>query len=214
MIYQPTDGQIMDRIIKCRPKTCFIMTQLDIPVPDIVTDIRKILTNLMRRHGIRLLDANDEVTGRDFLLKIWEMILSVPMGIAIVDREMKSTAIQNVYYEIGVMQAYGKETLVVRTPETKVPSDFVRTEYVNFDEGFKPKIRKFIKRCKEQADFFLVTAQNLKVNPPLAFDYYRRAYLMSGERQAQQEATQILATSSNPPHCESCNALESSWIKT
>ena len=189
------------------------MTQLGPPVPPVITEIRRKLTNFMRRHGITLLDANAEVTGRDFLLKIWEMILSVPMGIAIVDRNMTSTAMYNVYYEIGVMQAYGKETLVVRTPDTEVPSDFVRTEYVIYDTEFATRIRKFIAKCKEQAKFYLVTAQNLKKNPPLAFDYFRRAYLMTGNKQIQDEARVVLQTPSDHEVCNSCVALENSWMK-
>ena len=36
----------------------------------------------------------------------------------------------NIYYKLGVAQALGKETLVVKSPGAKLPSDFVRTEYV------------------------------------------------------------------------------------
>jgi len=213
MIYQPTDGEILTRLTKCRPKTCFLMTQLGAPLPPVITKIRMKLANLMKRDGITLLDAKAEVTGRDFLLKIWEMILSVPMGVAIVDRSMRPTAMYSVFYVVGVMQAYGKETLVVRTPNTEVPSDFVRTEYVTYDADFADYIAKFIRRCKEQAEFYLVTAQSLKRNPPLAFDYYRRAYLMMGDKQAQKEAKQILKTPGYHDKCASCIALETSWIK-
>jgi hypothetical protein len=189
------------------------MTQLGSPVPPVITEIRKKLMNLMRPHGIRLLDASEEVTGRDFLLKIWEMILSVPIGIAIVDRNMTPSAMYNVYFEIGVMQAYGKETIVIRTPNTEVPSDFIRTEYVMYDPMFGARIRKFIARCKEQGEFYLFTAQTLKKNPPLAFDYFRRAYLMTGNKQLRNKARQVLQTPSDHEVCNSCLALESSWMK-
>jgi hypothetical protein len=212
MIYQPTDGELLDRLTECRPKTCFLMTQLGKPVPAVVGEIRNKLVNLLRRHGIKLLDANAEVTGRDILLKIWEMILSVPMGIAVVDKGMKNKAIQNVYYEIGVMQAYGKETLVVRTPGTEVPSDFVRTEYVTYDNDFATNVSKFIKRCKKQADFYLVTGENVENNPPLSFDYYRRAYLMLARESIKGQARQLLKTTKNNVQCLDCPALERSWL--
>lgn len=213
MIYQPTDGEILNRITECHPKTCFLMTQLSTPVPQVVTEIRKKLAKVLKQQGITLLDASQVIKGRDFLLKIWELILSVPMGVAIIDKGMKSTAINNVYYEIGVMQAYGKETLVVRTKDTKVPSDFIRTEYVTYDNLFAKSIGKFITSCNKQAKFYLITAQTLKKNPPLALDYYRRAYLMTGEKQLLRKAKNILQTPGYRDICSSCVALETSWMK-
>ena len=212
MIYQPTDGEILDRLTKCRPKTCFLMTQLGEPMPANVREIRSKLVNLLRPHGIKLLNAKAEVTGRDILLKIWEMILSVPMGVAVVDKEMENTSLQNVYYEIGVMQAYGKETLVVRTPGTDVPSDFDRTEYVTYDNDFGTNVRKFIKRCKVQAEFYLVTAQNIETNPPLSFDYYRRAYLMLADESIKKQAKHLFESTQDDVQCYACQALERSWL--
>ena len=119
------------------------MTQLGEPLPQDLKDIRDDLERVLRSEGYDAVDANSLTTGRDFLLKIWELILAVPMGIAVVHEDMRPSTIANVFYEMGLMQAYGKETLVVKTPKANIPSDFVRTEYVEYGKGFTRKFRTY-----------------------------------------------------------------------
>jgi len=154
LIYDPANGEHTSSIRTYHPRTFFLMTQMGSPMPLVVTNIRKKVKRLLEARNYDLLDAGSQVTGRDFLNKIWSMILSVPMGVAIVDRQMKPAAVQNVFYEIGLMQAYGKETIVIKTKDTEVPSDFVRTEYIEYSEKgrcFSREFRKFLKNCEERA---------------------------------------------------------------
>jgi hypothetical protein len=58
------------------------------PIPKAVDDIRVVLARALRRHNVEMIDAQSVVTGKDFLLKIWRLILGVPIGVAIIDREM------------------------------------------------------------------------------------------------------------------------------
>jgi hypothetical protein len=108
IFYRPTDGDPHSGRIKYRPRTCFIMTKLGHPIPKELNKIRSHLTKIFADYNIRLLDANDEITGKDFLLKIWHIILGVPIGIAIITNDMSNQTIANIFYEIGLMQAYGK----------------------------------------------------------------------------------------------------------
>jgi hypothetical protein len=120
------------------------------------------------------------VTGKDFLLKIWSLALSVPVGIAVIHEAMRSRTIANIFYELGLMHAYGKETVVVKTPEASVPSDFVRTEYLVYDKGVGAKLERFLDAVDERADYFVMMAEQLENNPLLSIDYLRRAFLISG----------------------------------
>jgi hypothetical protein len=54
------------------------MTKLGHPIPKEVNRICSYLTKIITDHGISLINANDVVTGKDFLLKIWHIILGVP----------------------------------------------------------------------------------------------------------------------------------------
>ncbi len=111
------------------------MTQLGDPGQEIV-EIRRRLTAILTPFKLKVIDAESVVTGKDLLFKIWELLIAVPLGIAIVHEEMPAGTLANIFYELGVLQAYGKETLIVKTEKAKVPSDFVRTEHVKFDSAF------------------------------------------------------------------------------
>jgi len=215
LIYDPAKGEYTPSVRTYHPRTFFLMTQLGKPVPQVVTNIRKKIKRLLDDRNYILLDAGSKVTGRDFLNKIWDMILSVPIGVAIVDREMKPTALQNAFYEIGLMQAYGKETIVIRTHGTEVPSDFVRTEYIEYSEkgrSFSKEFRKFIKNCEDRAGYYALMAEELGNNPILAFDYYRRAFLITGDGIYADRARILLSKSKGIPVCNQCPSVERSWL--
>ncbi|NQT67426.1 MAG: hypothetical protein HQ569_07625 [Actinobacteria bacterium] len=180
IFYRPIDGDAHTTNIKFKPKTCFIMTQFKEPIPTAVSIIEAKLKESLNNKSFKYFDANSIVTGKDFLMKIWKLILEVPLGIAIIDGEMPPQTLANIFYEIGILQSYGKETLIIKSKNTKIPSDFIRTEYIEFDESFEEKINKFFKSLLEQAEHFEIMAEQLEKNPLLAIDYIRRAYLLTG----------------------------------
>lgn len=53
--------------------------------------------------------------------------MGVPLGIAFIHHEMTAKTLSNIFYEVGMLHAYGKECLIIKTQGTEVPSDFVRT---------------------------------------------------------------------------------------
>jgi hypothetical protein len=77
------------------------------------------------------------------------------------------------------MQAYGRETIVIRVGEVDLPSDLVRTEYIAFDRKFDAKFREFIKALRERASYYRTLGEQLEKNPLLSIDYFRRSYLLS-----------------------------------
>ncbi|KHE92080.1 MAG: hypothetical protein SCABRO_02131 [Candidatus Scalindua brodae] len=60
--------------------------------------------------------------------------------ISVIDETMSSDTLCNIFYEVGLMHALGKEAIVIKTKDAKVPSDFVRTEYVRFDKNFDKNV--------------------------------------------------------------------------
>ena len=129
--------------------------------------------------------------GRDFLLKIWSLAVAAPVGIAFVHDGISSKTLANVFYELGWMQAYGKETLVIRVGDAEIPSDFVRTEYVNYDGNFERRTRAFFRQLEERADYYVTMADQLERNPLLAIDFLRRAYLLTGDGKLRTRAKRI-----------------------
>ena len=162
IFYRPTDGDVDSSPILSRPKTCFLMMQLGHPMPPILQKIRTSLTGILAEQNIRVIDANSITTGHDFLNKIWKLIISVPMGIAIIHEDITIKTYGNIFYELGMMQAYGKETLVIKAKDIQMPSDFVRTEYVLYDGNFESHIRCFLNELKERADHYALMAKQAR----------------------------------------------------
>ena len=167
------------------------MTKLGRRIPEKVKDIRSILGGILSNRNIKIIDANEVVTGKDFLLKIWHILLGVPLGIAIITKDMSQGTLANIFYEIGIMQAYGKETLLIKTEDTKVPSDLIRTEYVEFADDFEEKMEKYLETILNLPEYYDSVADQLEKNPLLAIDYLRRAWLISGENAFREKAKEI-----------------------
>lgn len=83
IFYSPINGDVQTTKVVYRPRTCFLMTQLGGDIPDEVEEIRDLLLQVLKVHRLELINAASEVTGKDFLHKIWQMIVSVPLGVAV-----------------------------------------------------------------------------------------------------------------------------------
>ena len=186
--YRPTDGDPRVGVHRWRPRTAFLMTQLGAPVPAPLGALRARVELALERHGFEFLDADSQTTGQDFLLKIWDLACSVPLGVALLHEDMRETAVMNTFYELGLMHAYGKATLVVKSPGARIPSDFVRTEYVEDNEQLGRRVSQFMGELAERADYYEVMADQLRRNPLLALDYLQRAYLLTGKAALKRKA--------------------------
>lgn len=98
----------------------------------------------------------------------------------------------NIYYELGLMQAYGRETIVVRIGQVRLPSDLARTEHIASGRGFPGRFKQFLESLAARHDYYLTLAGNVEKNPLLAIDYLRRAFLLSNENALRGRARDIL----------------------
>lgn len=181
IFYRPTDGDVHVAGVRWRPRTCFLMAAMSDPLPPEVVSAKRRIRSALRRANFEAIDAAGATTGKDYLLKIWFLAVSCPIGIAIVHEGIRPGTMANIFYELGWMQAYGRETVVVRVGDVKFPSDLVRTEYISLDRNFNRRIKAFLRSLAERADYYVDLAGQLEKNPLLAIDYLRRSYLLSGD---------------------------------
>jgi hypothetical protein len=194
--HRPTDGYPHVAPVRLRPRSCFLMTApLDGSIPPVLPEIRVALRAVLRECGYRLLDADSVATEPDVMLGAWEAILGVPLGIVILHEEMQPGAVAGVFYALGLMQAHGMETLVIRTPAALMPSDFVRAEYVMYGADFKPRMRRFLSVLDDRAAFYATVAEQLHRDPLLAVDFLRRAYLITDDDAHRERALEQLDSS-------------------
>ncbi|MFC2033223.1 hypothetical protein ACFLUB_01700 [Chloroflexota bacterium] len=193
--YNPINSDAVTTPINYLPKTCFIMCQLKEPIPEQQDEIRKRLSNFLKIRDIKEIDADSSITGRDFLLKIWGMIFQVPVGIAIITKKTTRKTLANIFYEVGILQACGKETLVIKTKGSSVPSDFIRTEYLNYDDELEGKLTKYFDFIDSLESHFDMMAEQLEKDPLLAIDYLRRAFLITGKDNFRERAQDLFSKS-------------------
>lgn len=86
----------------------------------------------------------------------------------------------------------GKESVIVKSPPAEIPSDFVRTEYIEFNADFDESFAQYLGSLDEQAAHYEIVADQLDRNPVLAIDYLKRAYLISGDSNLQKKASELV----------------------
>jgi hypothetical protein len=188
IIYSPTDGDALTTSVKSAPRHCFLMTRLGKPVPQMVVDIGQAVKKCCSDANFTVIDAGAKVTGRDFLLKIWKMIASAPLAVGVVHENIPAKTQANIFYELGVAQALGKETLIIKSPKSEIPSDFIRTEYITYDSEFPSRFCQYLDGLKDQAEHYELVSDQLDRNPILALDYLKRAYLITGDPALKNKA--------------------------
>jgi len=79
--------------------------------------------------------------------KICELILSSAFGVALVTKNTPKRALPNIFFEIGLMVAFGKEILVLTDSLKNIPSDLHGKEVIVFrsNEELKESIEKWSK---------------------------------------------------------------------
>jgi len=192
ILYRPTDGEVDNTPIKWRKKTCFFMTQLGGKITPELKEVQDRLALLFSEIGYDIIDANGIRTGKDFLNKIWKIMVTVPVGIAIVQKGIKPKTMANIFYELGMMQILGKETITIKVGNVALPSDVIRTEYIEYGTSFDKDIRKFMGSLTDAAEHYIMVSEQLDNNPLLVIDYLRRAYLITGDDSLQEHAKEIM----------------------
>jgi hypothetical protein len=98
-----------------KPKTGFFMfsTRED------TRKLRSKITATFGSKGIGLINAMARTGSDDNYCKICEQILSSAFGVALITKNTPPESLNNIYLEIGLMRAFGKETLIL-TPDLKL----------------------------------------------------------------------------------------------
>ena len=196
IVYDPLGGFVINEQIKSKARHCFLMTRLGKPISPKVISINKKITQICQSKKYEVIDASSIVTGRDFLSKIWKTVAAVPLAVAVLHEDMPEETRANIFFELGVAQAMGKETVIVKSTGSKMPSDFVRTEYINYDHKFFENFTKYLKNMTDEvAPAYEIMGDQLEKDPVLSLDYYRRSYLITGDEKLKVKAKELIGSS-------------------
>ncbi len=86
------------------------MSAIGKPIPERLAKARHRVKAALESAKFTVMDAASVTTGKDYLLKIWSLAVCTPVGIGLVHEGIRPDTMANVFYELGLMQAYGRET--------------------------------------------------------------------------------------------------------
>ena len=150
------------------------------------------------KHSIK--KASRQSGTKDYLEKIIQLIRGCGFGVAIFSEFTPAATLANIFFEIGLCSVLGKPVVLVKSARAKPPSDFVRTEWITFEEGNRKRLahdlEKAITSIHDLADYY----ENLgdlaleadEVDLELAFERYRQAVLIAGKSAARRKIKKIL----------------------
>jgi hypothetical protein len=150
-------------------------------------------------HRFEPISAADVHATKDYLEKIIQTVRGCGFGVAVFSRFTPADTMGNIFFEVGQCNLFGKPVVLVKTDDTKVPSDFVRTEWVTYDGANDSKLSaeldKAFTEMNELSDYY-ETLGNLafearEFDAELAFERYRQAFLINGSSRLQRKITAI-----------------------
>jgi hypothetical protein len=168
------------------------MTKLGTGRSHLIDEIYNKTIEVLKGKNYNVLDATSITIGRDYLQKIVDIIIGVPLGIVILDKELPPSTLANCFYEMGWLDALGKETVIIKAPGSIIPSDLTRTEYIEYNDDFEDKFSGFMDSILEVADYYSEVGSLIERNPLLSIDYYRRAYLIKGDDDFKELVSKVV----------------------
>lgn len=193
VIFSPIDDSELRGPYKPLPGCAFLMMHSSKAVAPIEKKIEEEISRVLRSQGFKTTKATLTYTSKDYLQKIIQSIRGCGFGIAIFSEYTPAPTLANIFFEIGICYVLGKDVIIVKTMDARPPSDFVRTEWIQFDPSsqrkFRSDITKACKTMKENAKFYFtlgdIAFYAQEKDLELAFERYKQAVLLTNYRPAK-----------------------------
>lgn len=74
---------------------------------------------------------------------------------------------------------------------TGIPSDFIRTEYIDYKPDFEKRFSSYLNNIIEQAEYYEKVSDQLDRDPILSIDYLKRSFLITGDKRLKAKASNL-----------------------
>jgi nucleoside 2-deoxyribosyltransferase len=183
----------MEEAVSLFPRSAFLMIHDNNRVSAIEAQMQAIAREELEAAKFQSKAASDIRRAGDYLSKIIRMVRGCGFGIAIFSDATPPRTLANIFFEVGYCLALGKPTFLVLAGEHAAPSDFVRSEWIAFtpddEPGFRKSIQGALAEMNEYGHFLeklALSAEDAEeVNPELAYERFKRAFLVSGREEAR-----------------------------
>lgn len=181
------------------PGHAFVMRQIGDP-PAIDERMAEIVGEVFAARGIPTKDADASTGGGDFLERILGLIRATGFTVAIFSHKTRPNAMANITLELGFAAMCGKPLIIVKSKEAKAPSDFTRTDWIEYDatneNRFRAKLGQALDTIEEVGafeDFLLDTAMDAKsIDCAIALERASKAFLLTCDERMIEKAERIV----------------------
>jgi hypothetical protein len=194
LFFSPIDEQELDSPYQPRPRTAFLMMQLNERADEREKLMAVETKAMLRKAGFYSVTASDVTCTGDFLSKIIDLIRSCGFAIAIFSDKTPAKTLANIFFEVGIATVLGKPIQLLLTGENPAPSDFIRSEWISYTPGkekeFRTTVAKGLERIAAMADYYdklgqvALEAQNADLE--LAFERFKQAILIGDHAGARK----------------------------
>jgi hypothetical protein len=161
--------------------------------------MREIVQEELDARGVPAKDADGSSGGGDFLERIIGLIRATGFTVAIFSHETRPNAVANITLELGFAAMFGKPLIIAKSKRAKAPSDFTRTDWVEYDSGdedrFRAKFGQALDTISDAGAFesgLLDIALNARsIDCAVALERANKAFLLTGDDTLLEKAEQI-----------------------
>jgi hypothetical protein len=188
MIVCPLSLDECSKHIILRPKGVFLMTPSKAKRSDELKLVISRISSELNKQEFKPLDGCALVDLGDTVCKICSTMQGCAMGIGFYHPGIQADALSNIFWEMGVMQGWGRPVLLIASKKEDLPSDFTRDFCVFFENNsqYMRKFRELIVSFKQREQQYVDTLASEAIRMAdyeKAFKYYQDAFLISGNRQ-------------------------------
>lgn len=188
IIFSPLNDVELDGPFKPLPRTAFVMVQTNPYISKVEDELSNVVDEELKKKKFSSVRAADISGQKDYLDKIIQTLRGCAFGVAIFSHATPPSTLANIFFEVGLAYVFGKQVILVKTVDSRPPSDFNRTEWVDYSLGkmgeFKANFGRAIAKIEKEGTFWRqladVALEAEHLDPELAFERYKQAFLITG----------------------------------
>jgi hypothetical protein len=182
MIICPLSSDECSKHIIPAPKTAFLMTPSAAHMPAELMPVVDSVTKILGEKALAFIKGASLVDIGDYLCTIFRNLQGCPLGIAISSSGVPRTTISNMYWEMGLMQGFGRPVILLTDKKSTLPSDLVRTYAIFFKQhGYLDRLRELLQVLMDREGYYSDTLAETALEAgdyEKAGLYYQAAYLI------------------------------------
>lgn len=199
MIICPLSYDECSKRILLRPKTAFLMTPSKSKRSTKLKAVISRVSSALKRKNIRPLDGCTLLDIGDTVCNICSTMQGCAMSIGFYNPQVPADALSNIFWEMGMVQGWGRPVLLVANRKEDLPSDFTRDRcfFYETDLHYIKNLTEIVQAIKDREQYYVNILANEAIQSAdyeRAIKYYQEAFLINGRRQILSKIRKLRTT--------------------